>query len=131
LPTENGLRKMRRLKKEDLKKINLLEITPRRIAEWEEHEDHIVVIRPVPKGKGLKRLVNRLLYEMSSKRIKLDEIGSVAWLHMDGEKKVGEIAEVLRDRFGEAIEPAEERLGQLVWVMRREWLIEYSGIDDD
>jgi hypothetical protein len=122
---------MRRLKKEDLKKINLLEIAPRRMAEWEEHEDHIVVIRPVPTSKGLMRFVNRLLYEMSSKRIKLDEVGSVAWLHMDGEKKVGDIADVLRDRFGEAIEPAEERLGQLVWVMRREWLIEYSGIDDD
>jgi hypothetical protein len=122
---------MRRLKKEDLKKINLLEIAPRRMAEWEEHEDHIVVIRPVPTSKGLMRFVNRLLYEMSSKRIQLDEVGSVAWLHMDGEKKVGDIADVLRDRFGEAIEPAEERLGQLVWVMRREWLIEYSGIDDD
>ncbi len=122
---------MRRLKKEDLKKINLLEIVPLRIAEWEEHEDYILVIRPRPKGKGLGRLVNRLLYEMSSKRIKLDEVGSVAWLQMDGKKKVGEIADVLRDRFGEAIEPAEERLGQLVWVMRREWLLEYQGIDDE
>jgi hypothetical protein len=122
---------MRRLKKEDLKKINLLEVAPRRMAEWEEHEDYILVVRPIPKGKGFGRLVNRLLYEMSSKRIKLDEVGSVAWLHMDGQKTVGDIADVLRDRFGEAIEPAEERLGQLVWVMRREWLVEYSGIDDD
>jgi hypothetical protein len=122
---------MRRLKKEDLKNINLLDIAPRRVAEWEEFEDYIVVVRPMPRSKGFRRAVNRLLYEMSSKRIKLDEVGSVAWLHMDGVKTVGEIANVLRDRFGEAIEPAEERLGQLVWVMRREWLIEYSGIDDE
>jgi len=122
---------MRRLKKKDLEKVNLLEIAPRRVAEWEEHEDHIVVIRTIPRGKGFGRLVNRLLYEMSSRRIKLDAVGSVAWLHMDGQKTVGEIADVLRDRFGEAIEPVHERLGQLVWVMRREWLIEYSGIDDE
>ena len=122
---------MRRLKKKDLEKINLLAIAPRRIAEWEEHEDCVVVIRSTPKGKGLGRLINRLLFEMSSKRIKLDQVGSVAWLHMDGKKTVGAIADVLRDRFGETIEPAEERLGQLVWVMRREWLVEYSGIDDD
>ncbi|MGD8726043.1 MAG: PqqD family protein [Gemmatimonadales bacterium] len=121
---------MRRLTKEDLRKLNVLDIAPRRLAEWEEHEDHIVVIRPIPEGGGLKRWVNRLLYEMSSKRLKLDEVGSVAWLHMDGVKTVGEIADVLRDRFGDAVEPAEERLGQLVWVMRREWLVEYSGIDD-
>ena len=118
---------MGRREKEQLKEINLLGIVPRRIAEWEEHDDHIVVVRPVPKGRGLKRWINRLLYEMSSKRIKLDEVGSVAWLHLDGSKTVSEVADVLRDRFGEAVEPVEERLGKLVW----EWLLEYPGIDDE
>ena len=68
---------------------------------------------------------------MSASRIRLDEVGSVAWRALDGRKTVDGVAEVLRGEFGEGVDPAEERLGQLIWVMRKEGLLRYPGWDEE
>ncbi|NIM49215.1 MAG: PqqD family peptide modification chaperone [Gemmatimonadales bacterium] len=110
--------------------MNLLELVPVRIAEWEEVGERVVVIRPAPESKGLRSLLDRLLYELAAKRLRLDEVGSFAWRQLDGTRTVGEVAVQLRERFGDAVEPAEQRLGKLVSVFRREGLVAYPGFDD-
>lgn len=89
----------------------------------------MVVVRPEPTSRGLRGWVDRLLHSMSASRIRLDELGSFAWLRLDGERTVAEVAELLRQEFGEQVEPAEERLGHLVRVMRREGFLAYPGWD--
>jgi hypothetical protein len=67
---------------------------------------------------------------MSANRIRLDEVGSLAWKSLDGDRTVSEVAALLREAFGEEVDPAEERLGHLIWLMRKEGLLAYPGWDE-
>lgn len=124
-----GMRKKRREK--ELEEVNVLELAPRRLAEWEEEEGgRVVVLRPSPGTRGLRGLVDRILHQLSARRIRLDEVGSFVWLRLDGERTVGRVAELLRGKFGARVEPAEERLGRLVQLMRREGFLAYPEWDE-
>jgi len=50
---------------------------------------------------------------------------------MDGKRTAGEVAVLLREAFGESVEPVEERLGHLIRVMRKEGLLAYPGWDGE
>jgi hypothetical protein len=121
----------RRKRSDELESVNLLDVTPVRIAKWDEKAERVVLVRPKPSRKGLSGLVDRLLYLLSARRIRLDTVGSFAWLSLDGERTVGQVAAVLREKFGPDVEPAEDRLGHLVRVFHREGLVVYQGWDDD
>jgi hypothetical protein len=92
---------------EALARVNLLEQAPVRAARWEERGDRVVLIRPRP----------------DVRRLRLDPIGSFAWRRLDGSASVARVAAAVRERFGAASEPAEERLGQLVRLLRRDGFV--------
>ena len=71
-------------------------------------------------GKGLLRLIGR----DENYRVKLDPISSSVWEQCGGNMSVGDIAEVLKNRFGDEIEPTYERLGKLIEIMERNRMIE-------
>ena len=87
-------------------------------------------MRPPPSARGLKRFKQWVAYQLSAKRVRLDELGSFAWKRLDGRRTVGEVARELREEFGEAGEPAEERLGLLVRQLRGEEFLAYPGWDE-
>jgi hypothetical protein len=120
---------MKRRRRDELEDVNLLEIIPVRMAEWEEVEDRVVVIRPKPTSQGPRKLLDSFFYSLSARRLRLDEIGSFAWRELDGNRTVADVASLLRERFGESVDPAEERLGHLVRAMRREGLLAFTGWD--
>ena len=122
---------MKPLYKEDLEKISLLDIAPVRLTECEEVKGRLVIIRPKPQQRGILALLHWLQYWMAVPRIRLDDRGAFVWSHLDGRRTVGEIAQFAREHFGESIEPAEERVGRLVLMFRREDLVAYPGIDAD
>ena len=119
-----------RRKLKELEDVNLLDLKPVRVAEWEEQGERVVVIRPKPEVSGLRGLLNRFFYSLAARRLRLDEMGSAGWRLLDGERTVGEIAKLLRQNYGERVEPAEDRFGHLVRVLRREDLVAYPGWDD-
>jgi hypothetical protein len=116
-------------RKSELEDINLLEITPVCLAEWEETEDRIVVIRPKPLKPRFAAPLQWFFYLLSAKRIRLDPRSSLVWKCLDGKHTVADVAARLRSEFGESVEPAEERAGHLVRVLRREELVAYPGWD--
>ncbi len=67
---------------------------------------------------------------MSTRRIRLDDRGSAAWLRLDGRISVRELADEMRAEFGAEIEPAEERLGVLIRQLRSQDLVAYPGWDE-
>lgn len=83
----------------------------------------MVIQRPTPSGRGWKAVTERLRYLVGPPRIRLDEVGSQVWRLLDGSRTVGEVAGLLRRELGERVEPAEERVGRLVEVLRDEGLI--------
>ncbi len=123
LPTRKSIRE------EALAGENLLEMVPQRVADWEEVEDRVVVERPRPSKQGLPGVGERLSYFLSMRKIRLDERGSFLWHLIDGERSVAEVVEAMRSEFGEEVEPAEERVGQLIRLLRREYLLAYAGWD--
>ena len=105
-------------------------LAPLRFATWEEEGGRVVVVRPRPSTRGFRGLLDRFFHKMSASRIRLDEVGSSAWLLLDGERTVAEVAALLREEFGEKVHPAEERLGHLIWMLRKEGLLGYPGWDE-
>lgn len=121
----------RRKKEGPFAGVNLLEVAPVRVAEWTENEGgKVVVDRPLPRSKGLRRLGDLITHYMASPKIRLDEVGTFAWSRFDGSWTVGRVANALRDEFGEAVEPVEERLGRLVQLLYREGLVAYPALED-
>jgi hypothetical protein len=121
----------KRDRERELEGVNLLGLAPVRLAEWEEDRGKVVVLRPFPTARGVRGLLDRFFHRMSASRIRLDEVGSVAWRALDGSRTVAEIAELLREEFGEKVDPADRRLAHLIWQMRREGLVVYPGWDED
>ena len=90
--------------------INFLELTPVLELGYDLNSEGLVNIL-------IPRFTNKILANLFMPRLKapyikmnLDEFGSEAWLQIDGVKKVDEIAKNLFDKFGEKIDPVEERL---------------------
>lgn len=92
------------------KKIDFKDLTPIRKFEHEVRPDGGINVLS-PKFKG--NIVGPYLQKLAKSkyiRAELDEIGSAAWLLMDGTNKVDDMAKLLDERFGEKIQPVYERL---------------------
>ena len=106
---------------------NLLELVPVRTASWAEDTGKVVVEVPARKPPWF---LAWLSYGTKSRKVRLDEVGSLAWNLLDGRRTVGEVATVLRERFSDRVEPAEERLGTLLRLLHRGGLVAYRGYQE-
>ena len=90
-----------------LKKINFLKITPDRKREYSIDPDGRIVL-DVPKFKYY--LLSWFIPASKSKnvRIKLDQLASVTWEQIDGKRNVQEICDTLKQNQEEKIKPLEE-----------------------
>jgi len=96
---------------------------PRRLLDWRGLDDgRCVVLRP---QLGTGRIGRWLASKLGDPcyRIRLDDVGSFIWKACDGETRLTEMADRLRVRFGERVEPAEERLARFVQSMLRSRMI--------
>jgi len=121
----------RKERDKELEGVNLLGLAPVRFAKWEEVEGKVILLRPRPTTRGPRGLLDRFFHRMSANRIRLDEFGSFAWIRLDGSRTVGQVVELMREEFGDRVDPAEERLSHLIWLLRREELLGYPGWDDE
>jgi hypothetical protein len=122
----------RKAREKELEGVNLLGLAPVRFAAWEEEEDgRVILLRPKPTTGGLQGAMDRFFHRMSANRVRLDEVGSFAWLRLDGERTVAQVAELLEAAFGDRVDPVQERLAHLVWLLRREGFLGYPGWDEE
>ena len=91
------------------------EWVPARLAESVEEGGLAVVLAPRFKGRLGRALVRRM-GRPETFRLRLDEYGTAAWGAIDGRRDVGQISDLMRERFGDLAEPAE---GRLVEFLRR------------
>lgn len=88
----------------------LLQQRPIRLYEIEQRGENIVrVIVPRFGGGMIGRFLARMIVNNQSS-LNLDEFGSFVYERCDGQMEVREIAGMLRERFGEKVEPLEPRL---------------------
>ncbi|MCL7961135.1 MAG: PqqD family protein [marine benthic group bacterium] len=110
---------------------NLLDMTPVREVEWEEDESGVVtLVRSRPRVRGPRSVGRWVSFMLAPPRIRLDEVGSFAWLRMSGTIKVGDLAALVREEFGERVDPVNQRLGHLVRLLKRERFVSYLELKD-
>lgn len=90
---------------------NYLDKVPMRkpFLTWETAEDGNIVLLVENKG-FFHWMAQKLLKKPRISKIHLEEMGSFVWLHIDGERSIYEIGELLKKQFGEKAEPLYERL---------------------
>jgi len=112
-----------------LKNANYLELHPIRLHKEELNENNLVTIL-IPKFTNqfvVKFLVPRMKSQLI--KLKLDELGSSAWMLFDGEKNVADIAKKLVEKFGDKIEPVNDRLTKFLTGLYEQKLITYKEIN--
>lgn len=111
-----------------LKNANYLEVTPVRVLNEEVDENNFVTIL-IPKvtNRFAKKYFEPMLKSPVIK-LKLDEIGSASWLAIDGKKNVAEIASELVQKFGDKINPVEERLTKYFTTLYEQRFITFQEI---
>ncbi len=111
--------------KKEKRKLNLLDCTPLREPDWNwtENENGLITLHKVHTS-----FTDRLIHVVTKKplrqtHIDLEEFGTFLWKNMDGRKTLRELAEMLREEFGEKVEPLYPRLNQYVVTMKKNNLI--------
>ena len=109
--------------------INYLELTPKRSYDHEVEDSGKVSVL-VPKFKN-KFLVNYLAPRLKAPFIKakLDDFGSLTWIEMDGSKNVHSISQSLTDKFGEKVQPVNERLTKFLTQLYQYNFITFNEIN--
>lgn len=96
-------------RKKILKDANYLDLKPIKMVEFSVADNIVTLLIPKFENKFLVKFVMPRL-KSPTINLKLDELGSSAWLSVDGKKSVGDIASELVLNFGDKIQPVEERL---------------------
>ena len=93
------------------KEINYLENKPTRpsTVKWHCDEKEMVTIEKENKG-FFNRAAQLLLKKPKISYIHFDEIGSIVYPLLDGQRTVQEIGEILHEKLGDSAEPLFERL---------------------
>ena len=89
------------------------DVRPRRLLDWRDEDGRCVLLRPRLGSARLARWVTRFGGDPHY-RIRLDEVGSLVWRGCDGKTSLTEIVGRMRERFGDRVEPADERLVRFI-----------------
>ncbi len=107
------------------KKVELFKLIPLRNKNFEKKGNgRVVIIHPKFNSKPFTYFLKYM--KKPNFRIELDEYGSFIWENCDGEKSVEEIVKLLRENFGEDVEPADERVAIFFMELYRSGFIKYK-----
>lgn len=94
---------------------------------WEE-KDGVVTVHMVNRG-FYNKVAQKFFHTPRISHIDLDSYGGFLWQRIDGKSTVGQLAEGLKDHFGEDAEPLYDRLVKYMQILRNNKLILFAGRD--
>lgn len=101
-------------------KQNLLDFIPKHNSLISYTVDKKGIVTLEVKNRGFYNRVAQIFFKRPKVSfITLEEFGSFIWQQIDGEKTVMEIADKVKEEFGQKAEPLYERLGQYMTTLRR------------
>ena len=96
---------------------NYLELIPTRTElAWSTDEAGIVTLHKENTGL-FDRAAQKLLRKPRVSHIHLDEMGSFVWPRIDGQRTVGELADLAAARFGPKADPAYPRMAKYIQIL--------------
>ncbi|MDX9790583.1 MAG: PqqD family protein [Candidatus Kapaibacterium sp.] len=111
--------------------MNYLELTPYRLYEHSKKEDGLIdVLVPRFSDKILGKLLQPRLKNPYI-RANLDELGTAAWLEIDGKQNVAQIINTLEISQGEKIQPAQKRITLFLSYLHRNGFINFKEFNKE
>lgn len=109
------------------RKVNFLELIPVKSSkiDWEVDENGLVKLI-IWRNSLIDKVARRLFNTPKRTVIDLDEQGSNVWKNIDGERSVGELVQLQRDKFGKSAEPALERLITFIRILKNNDFITFK-----
>ena len=107
-------------------RLDFARVQPRRLLEWREEDGRCVLLRPRLGSHRLARWVACLGGDPYY-RIRLDEVGTLVWKACDGRTPMVDIVGRMRERFGDRVEPADQRLVRFLRKMLKGRMIAVDG----
>ena len=95
---------------------------------WSEDEQGVVTIHMVHRG-FYDRLAQKFFHTPRVSHIKLDEYGSFLWKELDGRRTVGQLAQRMKEQFGDKAEPLYDRLVHYMQILHNNKFILFQGKD--
>lgn len=92
--------------------------------EWSMEQDKVVL--HVPNKGAFNRIAQLLLRKPKVSYIHFDDMGSFIWPLIDGEKKILDFGDAVKDRFGEDAEPLYPRLAEFFRILESYGFIEFN-----
>lgn len=109
--------------------VNLLELTPVHQSRYAVDEaGRVTVFEPRFRNPFWNKLLPNKLASRDIK-IALDEIGSATWQQINGKQNVLAICAALQNRFGEKINPVEERVTKFISQLFGNKMIRFKEIE--
>lgn len=90
---------------------------------WSQN-DGIVIVDMYHKG-FFHWLAHRFFKRPKVSHIALEKFGSFIWLNIDGKNTVGDIADLVKNKFGEEAEPLYGRLVSYIRILKNNGFITY------
>ena len=111
--------------------IDWTKLIPEKNIKWELNPETNFIILKKPKFKN-PLLKKYLLPKLKNPEfsVKLDEVGTFVWQKIDGKMTFAEIAKKMQEKFGESIEPVDERLGQFINSLRQHDFITFINLNE-
>lgn len=109
--------------------VNLLDLIPEQNIKAEGLSNgRITLLKPKFKNKYLvKHILPRL--KNPYYRIKLDDFGSFVWKNCNSNNTVGQIGDLLREKFRDDVEPVYDRLAVFMQSLARYQFIRYTNYE--
>ena len=96
--------------------------------DWSEDEEGIVTIHMVHRG-FYAAIAQKFFHTPRVSHIKLDEYGSFLWKELDGRRTVGQLAQRMKEQFGDKAEPLYDRLVHYMQILHNNKFILFQGKD--
>ncbi len=110
--------------------VNLLELVPEQLVDSTRDDEGIItILGPRFKTGFMKKLVGSRLKSPYFK-IALDDIGTTVWENIDGTQNIGMISDILKEKFGEKIEPVNNRLAMFFTQLEMSRFIVYTNLEE-
>jgi hypothetical protein len=103
---------------------NYLDYIPVVKSDWDDGENGLVTVHMVHRG-FYAWVAQKFFHRPRVSHIDLDTLGSFVFRHIDGQRTVGDLAELVKAEFGEAAEPLYDRLVQYLKILRNNGFIDY------
>ena len=107
--------------------VNYLDLIPQRAENlrWHTDEETGIITLEVENSGFFNTIAQKVFHKPRFTQVHLDETGSSLWPLIDGEKTVAQLADCMKEHFGEKAEPLYPRIIKYFQIVESNHFIKY------